>query len=343
MSGPAGGLQLSHMAREALEAPQAVARFLDANAGALTELGARLRGAPPPLALTSARGSSDHAAGYFAYLAEILLGVPCCSIGASVVSVYGARLRAKGALALTISQSGKSPDIVALQQAARAAGALCVALVNTEDSPAARAADIVLPLCAGPERSVAATKSFIVSLAAAAAIVAAWREDAALMAAVRALPEVLARAALARWPEFTDMAVAADRLYVLGRGPALPVAAEIALKLKETCAIHAEAYSLAEVMHGPLELLGDGFPVLVLSPEDRSRASAIEAIARLRATGARVLAVEPGGLASVRTGHALLDPIAMVQTAYLCIESAARQRGRDPDRPRHLQKITETT
>ncbi len=330
------------MATEAAEAPDAVARFLDRNATALSEIGVRLRLQPPPVVLTSARGSSDNAAGYFKYLTEILLGVPCCSIGASVVSVYGAELQVRNGLCITISQSGKSPDIVALQNAARRAGALTVALVNTEDSPAAKAADICLPLHAGPELSVAATKSFIVSLAAGAAIAAHWRDDRELLAAISALPERLAKAATIDWPEAVALVRGAESLYVVGRGPALPIAAETALKLKETCAIHAEAYSIAEVMHGPLELLGDGYPVLAYSPEDQARPSSIEAFAKLRKTGASLLVAEKGGLAFVPTGNALLDPISIIQTAYRFIEATAQARGRDPDRPRLLRKVTET-
>ena len=333
---------MSRMAIEAAEAPDAVARFLDRNLVSLEALGSRLRAAPPPLAATSARGSSDHAAGYFKYLCEILLGVPVASLGASVVSVYGAKLKLPGALMLTISQSGQSPDIVAVQEEARRAGALAVAFVNAEDSPVARTADIVLPLCAGRETSVAATKSFIVSLVGAAALVAAWREDAALMKAIRSLPEALARAAEIEWPQLIEMATAAERLYVLGRGPALPIAAETALKFKETCAIHAEAYSLAEVMHGPLELLEPGFPALVYSPDDASRPSAMLAIEKLRATGAHVLAVEQGGLLQASCAKPLLAPILAIQTAYRAIEAAARRRGRDPDKPRHLHKVTKT-
>jgi glucosamine--fructose-6-phosphate aminotransferase (isomerizing) len=330
------------MANEAADAPEAVARFLDRNAGALADLGNRLRRAPPSVILTSARGSSDNAAGYFKYLTEILLGVPCCSIGASVVSVYGAELRAKGAVCITISQSGRSPDIVALQEAARKAGALTVALVNVEDSPAARSADICLPLHAGSEMSVAATKSFIASLAAGAAIASQWLARDELIAAVRELPEKLAAASRISWPAAIELAKDAESLYVLGRGPSLPIAAETALKFKETCAIHAEAYSIAEVMHGPLELLGEGFPVLVYSPDDRSRASATEAIAHMRKTGADVLVADRGGLPFEATSDPLLDPVAMIQTAYPCIEAVSRLRGRDPDRPRLLKKVTET-
>jgi glutamine---fructose-6-phosphate transaminase (isomerizing) len=333
---------MSRMAQEAREAPEAVARFLDHNTKAIAELGARLRALSPHVTLTSARGSSDNAAGYFKYLTEILLGVPCASIGASVVSVYGARLKVKGALCLTISQSGQSPDIVALQNAAREAGALTVALVNIEDSAIANNADICLPLCAGPELSVAATKSFIVSLVAGAAIVAHWLDDKDLIAAVANLPEKLSKACQIDWPELTALARHAESFYILGRGPSLPIAAETALKLKETCAIHAEAYSIAEVMHGPLELLGAGFPILAYSPNDQSRSFSQAAITKLRRTGASILVAEQGGLSYAQTGHPLLDPISMIQTAYLAIEKIAQARGRDPDHPRLLKKITET-
>jgi glutamine---fructose-6-phosphate transaminase (isomerizing) len=333
---------MSHMAREAAEAPEAVARFLERNTKTLHEIGARLRLKPPPVIITSARGSSDNAAGYFKYLTEIQTGVPCCSMGASVVSVYGAKLHVRDGFCLTVSQSGKSPDIVALQDAARRAGALTVAVVNVEDSPAARAADICLPLYAGPELSIAATKSFIVSLAAGAAIVAHWLNDKDMLDVISGLPENLAKAAVIDWPDVVGFARDAESLYVLGRGPTLPIAAETALKLKETCAIHAEAYSIAEVMHGPLELLGDGYPVLAYSPEDKSRHSSIDALAKMRRTGAHVLVAEQDGLPFERTGHSLLDPISLIQTAYRFVEATAIARGRDPDRPRLLKKVTET-
>ena len=333
---------MSLRAAEAAEAPQAVARFLAHNASALTELGGLLRRAPPPVVLTSARGSSDNAAAYFKYLCEIVTGVPCASVGASVVSVYGGRLKAEGALCLTISQSGQSPDIVALQQAAKAAGAISVAIVNVADSPAARNADICLSLEAGEERSVAATKSFISSCVAGAAIVAHWSGDAALLAAVEKLPETLDRAVRVQWPGFTDFAKDAVSLFVLGRGPSYPIAQETALKLKETCAIHAEAYSVAEVMHGPWELMGADFPVLVYAPDDAAYANTEEAAAKMRAAGADVR-VAGNGLPVAASGHPLLDPVSMIATAYLEIEKVAVALGRNPDRPRLLKKVTETT
>ena len=333
---------MSHMSHESAEAPEAVARFLNLNNAKLIELGKRLRKSSPQTILTSARGSSDNAAGYFKYVTEILTGIPCCSIGASVVSVYGAKLQVKNGFCLTISQSGKSPDIVALQEAARKSGALTVALVNVEGSPVAVSADICLPLYAGPEQSVAATKSLIVSLAAGAAIIAHWLNQNELLNFVSRLPDVLAQAAKIQWPEAIDLAVANDSLYVLGRGPALPIAAEAALKLKETCAIHAEAYSIAEVMHGPLELLGKDFPVLVYAQGDQSSATTQAAIQKMRTTGAKVLAVGKDGLSYAKSDHPLLDPISMIQTSYGFIEATAQALGRNPDHPRLLKKVTET-
>ncbi|MDE2384893.1 MAG: SIS domain-containing protein [Alphaproteobacteria bacterium] len=330
------------MEHEAREAPDAVARFLDTNGNALAALARRLRDNPPSVILTAARGSSDHAATYFKYLVEILLGVPCASIGASVASVWHSELKLNNAVCVTISQSGQSPDIVSLQEAARKAGALTVALVNQPGSRAEQGADFFLPLCAGEEKSVAATKSFIASLAASAAIAAQWKQDQALITALQALPAKLARAAQLQWPGFQARAKMAQSLYVLGRGPGLAIALEAALKMKETCALHAEALSFAEVMHGPLELVRPHFPILAFSPDDASRDLAKQALERLRKAGADVFAVEDGGLPHEPAGHALLEPISIIQSAYLNIEPLARALGRNPDAPRLLSKVTET-
>ncbi len=334
---------MSLMAAEAREAPEAVFRFLKANADRLDSLGEKLRVLGPSVIITCARGSSDHAAGYFKYLEEILVGIPCASIGASVVSVYGSKLQAKNALCLAISQSGKSPDIVALQKGAREAGAITVALVNAEDSDLANGADLHLPLLAGPEKSVAATKSVIVSCAAAAFIVASWKGDLHFRNAIIDLPNVLEKALLIKWDAVEDMARSSPSIFTLGRGPALPIASETALKLKETCALHAEAFSTAEVMHGPMELVGHNLSALAFVPEDAAAAQALKTVAHLKSNGARIEHVGRGGLDYAQTQSPLLDPISMLLTAYLTIERIAQARGRDPDKPRLLKKVTETT
>jgi glutamine---fructose-6-phosphate transaminase (isomerizing) len=332
----------TNMEKEARDAPHAVQRFLDANRKSLTEIGRYLRKNEPPLIMTNARGSSDNAAGYFKYLEEIIMGVPCASVGASVVSIYGARLKVVKGLCLTISQSGKSPDIVAMQGEARRAGALAVAMVNDENSEAARGADILLPLCAGKEKSVAATKTVITSMIGAAAITAAWRDDDAFLNAIDRSAEYLEQASNITWDAVQENLRDIASLYVLGRGPSLPVAEEMSLKLKETCAIHAEAYSSAEVMHGPLELLGKGFDVIALVPNDAARESNLAAITKMRKSGAEVMVIDNSELPFVPMRPTLLEPISILQSAFINIEAIARSRGRDPDHPKLLSKVTET-
>lgn len=337
----------THMATEIRETPDAVARLIAREAGALRDLGARLRALEPGVIVTCARGSSDNATAYFKYLTEILLGVPVASVGPSVASVYKAPLRLRGAVVVSVSQSGQSPDIVALQAAARQAGAFSIAVVNQADSPLARTADAVIPLHAGLEASVAATKSCVASAVALAALVAEWRDDAALRRAVAGLPDALAATLVHGWDAARPALGEARSAYVVGRGPALPVAAEAALKLKETCALHAEAFSGAEVMHGPMQLLQPGFPVIAFSQPDASREAMAGSIARLRTLG-RVFEVSPDGagrpdhLPVAATGHPALDPLAMLLSFYAFAEALSRVRGHDPDRPSHLRKVTET-
>ncbi len=338
----------THMAAEIRETPDAVARLIAREAGALRGLGARLRTLDPGVIVTCARGSSDNATAYFKYLTEILMGVPVASVGPSVASVYKAPLKLRGAVVVSVSQSGQSPDIVALQAAARQAGAFSIAVVNQADSPLARTADAVIPLHAGQEASIAATKSCIASAAALVALIAEWRDDAALRQAVARLPDALAATLGHRWDAARPSFEAAQSAYVVGRGPALPVAAEAALKLKETCVLHAEAFSGAEVMHGPLQLLQPGFPVIAFRQPDLSQQAMADSIGRLRALGGRVFEVAPDGagrpdhLPVAATGHPALDPLAMLLSFYAFAEALARARGHDPDRPSHLRKVTET-
>ena len=325
------------MARETAEAPEAVARVLAQNRQALAEFGAMVRTRRPSYFLTCARGSSDHAASYFKYLSEIELGLPCCSVGASVVSIYGTRLNLRDTVLITISQSGQSPDILAFQAEAKRGGVPTVAITNDAASPLARDAALCLPLGAGPERSVAATKTFIASAALSAAIVGACGDDPGFSAALDRLPEDLAAAQRLDWAELDDVLAAAASLYVLGRGPSLPMAQEAALKLKETSGLHAEAYSAAEVMHGPMELVVEGFPILVFSARDAAAPTTSGGIAQLARAGARIL--QP---AHRETAHPALDPITMIQSFYGVAERVARLRGRSPDAPRLLKKVTET-
>jgi glucosamine--fructose-6-phosphate aminotransferase (isomerizing) len=333
------------MYREAAEAPDCVANQLERNAATVAMLAERLRANPPAAMVTIGRGSSDHAATYARYLVETRLGVLASSLSPSIFSVFKAPLSLRNMLCLAISQSGRSPDLLAAAGAARDSGATVVALVNDADSPLAEIASVVLPQGAGLEKSAAATKSFITSLSAIAQLVALWSGDDAMQAAMPKLPAALAEAWQEDWSPCREQLRTADHLYTVGRGLHLAIAQEAAHKLKETCMIHAEAFSSAEVLHGPNELAGGGFPVLLFRSEDASDASALEAARRLSAQGASVMMAGgggPGTLPVPRAPHPALAPILQIQAFYRMANALACERGYNPDQPRHVQKVTHT-
>src|SRR5262245_5327579 len=242
------------MATELREAPDAVRRQRD-TADALNDLIGRLQRHPPRVVMTCARGSSGHAAAFGKHLIERHLGIPVSAGAPNIATVYHRSLNLKDQLLLTISQSGRSDDLIEFSAMARAAGATTVAIVNDTASPLAAVCDVTLPLAAGPELSVAATKTFIATLAMVLRLTAAWTGDHSLRAAIDRLPDRLAQATELDWTRPLEAMASADSLMTIGRGPTLAIAREAALKLKETCDLHAEAFSSAEFQHGPLSLV----------------------------------------------------------------------------------------
>ena len=339
---------MSHMRAEVEEIPAAAARFLDGSRAQVAAAAAAMRAADPRLIVTVARGSSDHAATYLKYAVELAAGVPVASVGPSVASIYGRRLRLEGAACLGISQSGQSPDIVEMLRSAGAGGALTVAITNDAGSPMAAACDHTLPLRAGVERSVAATKTFVSSVLASLALLAEWREDEGLRAAVAALPDQFAAALSCDWTPLADRLVRASSAYVLGRGPGFAIANEMALKFKETCGVHAESYSAAEVLHGPAAIVQASFPVLALGVADAALPQVVATAARLAGQGADVFLTAEGAergvtaLPSVPGVHPLTAPLVLAVSFYRFVEALARRRGFNPDTPPHLRKVTET-
>jgi len=338
--------QTTHMYREVLESSGAIARQIHENGAVVRELAAALRRDPPRLIATGARGSSDNAATYAKYLFETRLGVTTSSAAPSVQSIYAAAQHLEGALFVAISQSGRSPDLVGQAQAAKRAGARVVAMVNVEDSPLAQAADFLIPLHAGPERSVAATKSFLCSLAAVLHLVAEWKQDDGLRAALDSVPAALEAGWALDWSALVDGLVDAQNLFVVGRGLGLAAAQEAALKLKETCALHAEAFSAAEVQHGPMALVERDFPVLFFAQDDDTQDSTLAVAQKFRARGARVWVAggdaEGGALALPPRLDPVCAPLVAVHRFYGAANELALRRGRDPDAPPHLNKVTET-
>lgn len=337
----------TRMYAEAHEAGDAVARQFAANADLIDELAQRLQRQPPRFIVTCARGSSDHAATYGKYLFETQLGVVTASASPSVGSVYAIQPKLEGALFVAISQSGKSPDLVRNAEIAKAAGAHVVALVNVTDSPLAQLADTVLGLHAGPETSVAATKSYLCSLAALLQLTARWSNDAALFNAVHALPDALREASRQDWSPLVEGLVEARNLFVIGRGLGLGAAQEAALKFKETCGLHAEAFSSAEVKHGPMAIVGPGFPVLAFAQDDGTGDGTVAVAREFRQRGAPVWLAAPGihggdALPLARSLHPAMTPLITVASFYQAVNALSVARGYNPDLPPHLNKVTET-
>ncbi|MEJ7138259.1 SIS domain-containing protein [Amphibiibacter pelophylacis] len=341
------------MRREALECARTVRDQADLAREPLAALVRRWQAQPPSLMLTVARGSSDHAAQYLGYLAMLRLGLPTLSLPMSLPTLHQAPLQVQGQWAIALSQSGGSPDLVLAMQALAARGAHTVSWVNQAASPLEAACQNHLPLGAGPERSVAATKSYLAALALGARWVAALAQDAALASALQALPDDLDAAAAAQngAGAWADTAVpvlqGAERIMVVGRGLGLAVALEAALKFKETCAIQAEAFSGAEIRHGPMALIGALYPLLIFAPRGPEQAGLLQFAADMRQRGAAVLLAAPADVPerelTLSTAHdALLDPLLAVQGFYLMVETLARARGRDPDAPPFLNKVTLT-
>jgi glucosamine--fructose-6-phosphate aminotransferase (isomerizing) len=335
------------MYTEAHETADVVARQFAANEGTIAALAQSLREQPPRFIVTCARGSSDHAAAYAKYVFETQLGIATASASPSVTSVYAAPQQWQGALFIAISQSGKSPDLVRNAEAAKLAGARVVALVNVADSPLAQLADTVIPLHAGPERSVAATKSYIAALAAVLHLCARWKDDPALATALDALPDALRANWDADWSSLSQGLAGAHNLFVVGRGFGFGIALEAALKFKETCGLHAEAFSSAEVKHGPMALVGPDFPVLCFAQDDDTLDSTLAVAREFRSRGAQVFVAAPGlegeGTLPVATGlPALCTPLLIIQSFYRAASELSLLRGFNPDVPPHLNKVTET-
>jgi glutamine---fructose-6-phosphate transaminase (isomerizing) len=334
------------MVAELREAPDAVRRQ-DGSSPALLELVERCRRQPPQLVVTCARGSSAHAATFGKHLIERYLGIPVAPAAPNITTVYRQRLKLKDQLLLTISQSGRSDDLVEFSLMARSAGATTVAIVNDLASPLAAACDVALPMAAGPELSIAATKSFIASLAMLLRITAAWTDDMDLRAAIDRLPDRLAQATGLDWGGSLDTFAKAASLIAIGRGPTLPIAREAALKFKETCHIHAEAFSSAEFQHGPMALVSALYPILMFIPTDAAGIGMPEFAEDLRVKGAALFSTghgEPGPLQlpSLSPDQPEADAICLMQSFYALAVRVAARRGTDADRPRHLQKVTRT-
>ncbi len=334
------------MGEEIREAPEAVRRQVQSLAQPAAELAARLKARPPLIAVTCARGSSAHAATFGKHLIERYLGIPVAAAAPNIASVYRQELHLKGQLFLAISQSGRSDDLVEMTAAAKRAGALTAAILNDTGSPLAAHCELVLPMCAGPELSVAATKTFVAALAALLRLTAAWTGSRDLDAALARLPGRLAAASDLDWTPAVSALAGAQSLVTIGRGPTLAIAREAALKLKETCNLHAEAFSGAEFLHGPVALVSSRYPILMFMPADAAADGMNRLAADLRGKGAALFTTgaetAAGVLPSLPADQPEADAVCLIQSLYAMAVRLANALGVDAGQPRHLHKITRT-
>ncbi len=333
----------SAMARETCESSDVVARILH-NRAAIADIAKRLDIAAAPLAVLCGRGSSGHAGVFLRYLIETRLHLPVSASAPSVITAFRKPLSLRNALFIVISQSGRSPDLVAATESARASGARTIAIVNTVGSPVADAAEFVIPIEAGLEQSVAATKTVVGSMAAGAELIAELADDAALRSAIDRLPERLVRAALLDWAAISTDLAKASAVFVASRGLGLGSAREIALKLGEILRLPALGFSAAELQHGPRAAVSVRTPVIMMRLPDETAATVDQVARELSDSGmAPHLCGGPRStLPWIGDDDAATDAITMLVPAYRMIERTARSFGFDPDRPPQLSKVTET-
>jgi len=337
----------SKMRTEALEAADVISKQISENKNLLNSITAELRANDPYSIVSIARGSSDHAAQYMNYLAMAKLGKLPTSLSMSILTLYKAELDISKSIGIAISQSGQSPDVVNPLGYFTEKGRGSIALVNDTNSPLAKTAKWTVPLHAGPEKSVAATKSFIASLSASAHLIASWKQDTELLKALDHLPDDLCKAQQCDWTPAIETLKGSKRIMVVGRGFGLSMALEASLKFKETCSIQAEAFSAAEIKHGPQALIENGYPLIVFANRGPALHSMLDLAEDMRARGAKVILAAPSFVKekdllihSAQSDD--LDILMAAQSFYLMIEGLSRSLGLNPDEPKHLSKVTKT-
>jgi glutamine---fructose-6-phosphate transaminase (isomerizing) len=340
---------------ELREQPEAAARFLDAQHGTVRAIAESVRKRDPRFVLIAARGSSDHAAIYAQYVLGIRNGLPVALAAPSMFSIFGAPPRIADALVIGISQSGESPDIVAVLDEARHQGAPSIAITNAPGSPLASAADHVLTLEAGPELAVAATKTYttqLLAIASLSAALASGREAVEVQHELHVVPDALAGALEAE--SLVQAAVGrlrrTERAIVIGRGYEYATAREVALKIQELSQVMAHAWSSSDFEHGPLALLEPGFPLVAIVSNDVAGAPLLPLLRRVREDlGVEVVVIssrdDAAEFSPIPASHALpawLAPIASIVPGQLLAYHLARARGLDTERPRSISKVTRT-
>lgn len=344
----------SLMERETEESHVIILNQQNDSINILNDLTERLLKYPPHFVGTVARGSSDHAAYFAKYAIETQIQIVTASISPSIHSIYKSNLNYKNSLILGISQSGKSTDLIESIKYARKNGAITLSFINEPSSPLAEVSEYCIPLLAEKEHSIAATKSFIASLARIIQLVAHWSKNKNLTIQLNELPSLLLNKNH-HSQKIIKLLKNESNIFVIGRGFGFPIALETALKLKETCGIHAEAFSGAEVFHGPVELLYKNYPVIVFLQNDETLPSMIQLINKLNKLKTKVILITSqiildkysfsNKILIITTNYSaspLCNSILSLHCLYPIIAELAKAKKRNPDVPNNLNKVTNT-
>lgn len=335
------------MQKEALEIPEILSNQLSTNHKILNELAKIYESKNPYHFLTLGRGSSRHACLFFQYYCSLKLQKISSSFAQSLFTQYQTQPDLSKSFTMGISQSGMSPDIVLPFRSFKGKTQLSFALINNPDSDLAKAVDLAIPLLAGKEQSVAATKSFMASIFSLATIIAHFSKDSQMLELLKKIPGVIPTVADVNWNKIIEILKNSDRCLVISRGTGFPFAQEMALKLKETCLIQAEAFSAAEVKHGPWAIVGNKFPVILLATDQQNTNELLKLRQELQAKGALTILVAPSNLPEVDVFYtpcsiSALNGLMAIASFYLFVADLAHARGLNPDLPRNLQKVTKT-
>lgn len=328
----------SLMAKETLSSGQIIKQQLLENQPLIERLVKQIKAFAPNMIMMVGRGSSDHAGVFAKYLFEVELGIPVCFAAPSVSGVFNKTLHLKNTLAIVISQSGKSPDLLKQASSIKSAGAFCIALVNDTSSPLANQVDSVLPMRANAELAVAATKSYLSSLTGLLHLCAVWKGDSDLLNSLEKVPAAMAQVCEEPVQLNTEFLRGLRHCVVLGRGFGYAIAREIALKLKEVCSIQAEAFSSAEFIHGPVTLVENELAIINIEVSDETQIVHQQQIDNVESRGAKVLTLKHPDLG---LGFRAL-PLLVMLRFYLDVELAAQELGMNPDSPPGLNKVTQT-
>lgn len=337
------------MMQEILSAPNLIQNQIKSNDSVYQEIAKILQRNKWNFSATIARGSSDHCSSFFSYLLGLKTNIFCGSLPPSLLSIHESAISFNNSLVFGVSQSGASPDIIKALEQSKKMGANTISFINEKESKLEQISNYTIPLGAGLEESVPATKSFLSTLTAMVSLVAKWCNDSELSYSLEKLPEALSKSFEIDFEPLLKECQNIEKMIILGRGLGYGIASEASLKINETCKIQTSPYSAVEFKHGPITLVNKGDPVIVFISDGKEKASILDMCRNLVSYGAKVFTIgasEPiSGTISIRTnsvGNSIVDLITAIGAFYPFAEKLSNSRGLNPDMPEHLKKVTKT-